>query len=1107
METVLQKGHPDYIRAYAFSGDNQYLVSGGYDNVLLLWDLRSGKQIRTYAGHTGRIRTVSFSPDQKHLLSVGADNVIIVFDVLSGRQIHKIPTDNHEVYSVYYSDNARYIYGQNNRDQVLVWEAETVEEVGVYQKDFSAGGNTKLIDDVNDRVLSVDGYKGICVLDLKSQDTLLKIPFDKPHSLSFSPDGTYITISSRKLFASVYDSETGELINTFKDGDFDCDGCNTEHVFSPNGKYLLTMSNKVGAILWDVQSRKKVRTFIEEDDHPNQLMFSAKGGYLLIAFDDDVYVYETRTGREKLHITNDKIEYLDFKFSADEKYIATPNDNGGVDIWSTISGKLSKTLSGYLNVDSNNGLGLSYSNWGQQSILSYIQHKRKVLLSPDNKYVMIGGVDTVAMLISVESGRVVRTFEGHHQSVIAFDFSPDGKYAATAGGDRYIKIWDMQTGDLVQELRGHQETVFDLTFSADGKSILSGAWDGVMRIWDWEKGKSEYIPLKNNSPYCVGFTPNELYIVTGDLDKNISFWERDAAEPFRTLVGHTAIASGFDFSPDQKTMASCSWDGHVKVWDVLTGMLIGKMDEHQGRVYSVKYDPLNRFVASGGADGRIILWNPLNNEKVAELNGHATSVTSLTISNEGDFLVSMSIDGLMKVWDLTTFEERYSRIQLNRKEWLATNLSGYFDGSPKGLDWVNYVKGNEVISVSNLFEKYYTPRLIERLNKNEEGLNDRGESLGNHMQSLPRLKVTLASGGTRGISIPKDSIFKSFSDKIPLEIVMDQSSSTIEEIRIYNNGKLVIHESLERNITFRGDKGKLRLEVPLANGMNEINVLAINEQRTESEPTTVLVEYDGVSAETDLYILSIGINAYKNPAYNLNYAVNDSKAFVKTIENGADSLFNSVKTYSLHNSKATKANVMAIIAEIKAEIGHEDVFLFYYAGHGVMSNEEAPTASEFFIVTHDVTNLYDSPAVIREKAISASELMAVSVSVVAEKQLFILDACHSGGAIESFAVRGSDREKALAQLARNTGTFFLTAAQDAEFANEVGKLNHGLFTYALLELLEGSVVVDGDQRVTVSELKSYVEERVPELSEAYHGSPQYPTGYSFGRDFPIVILK
>lgn len=1113
LETVLQKGHTDYMRAYAFSSDSRFLVSGGFDNVLLLWDVQSGKQIRTFSGHTERIRTVVFSTDQQRILSVGADNVVRVFEVLTGRQLVSLSLmgiDQNEIYSAYYSPGNRYVYALDNRDGVWVWDAETGEEVDVFEKDFSAGSESALIHADDQKILSTNGYKGSCVVDLVSKDTILNVPFDKPHSHSFSPNGDYIAISSRKLFASVFNSANGQLVNTFKFGDMDCDGCNTEHVFSPDSRYLVTMSNKIGAILWDIESGKKIREFVAVDDHPNQLLFSSKGTYFLVSFDDDVYVFETKSGREKLHLTSDKIDYLKFQFSPDEEYIAMPNPNGAIDLWSVRRGKLIASLSGYLNTENSGGLDLSYSNWVQQSILSYIQHKRKVAISPDNQCVLIGGVDTVAMLIDIKSGRVVRTFQGHRKSVIAFDFSPDGKYIATAGADREIFVWDAATGERLKVLKGHQETVFDLQFSHSGQYIVSGAWDGDMRVWDWQKGKSGYIPFANNSPYCVGFSPNELYLVTGDLDKNIVFWERDAAAHFRTLVGHTSIPSGFDFSPDGESIVSASWDGNVKLWNVITGMLVGRMDQHSGRVYTVTYDPKNRFVASGGADGRIILWDPSKNKVLTELNGHATAVTSVAITGDGAFLISLSVDGLMKVWDLNTYQEVYSRIQLSRNEWLATNPSGYFDGSPKGLDWVNYVKGNEVVNVGSLFEKYYTPGLIERVNEKEEGLQDRGELLDEQMKNIPQITVELAlDATTRGNAFTADSVYESNTDQVPLEVGLDPSSAGLmEEIRVYNNGKLVLQESLERNISFRGgDKNKVRLTVPLSNGLNELKIVAINMERTESAPKRFLVDYNGKAAVTDLYILSIGINTYKNPAYNLNYAVNDSKAFVKTIENGADSLFGTVKTFSLLNNNATKATILATIEEIKKEIGPEDVFLFYYAGHGVMSNEEAPKAAEFFIVTHDVTNLYDSPEVIRQKAISASDLMAMSISIAAEKQLFILDACHSGGAIESFAVRGSEREKALAQLARNTGTFFLTAAQDAQYANEVGKLNHGLFTYALLELLEGTVLTEGDQKVTVNELKTYVEERVPELSEMYHGSPQYPTGYSFGRDFPIVILK
>lgn len=282
--------------------------------------------------------------------------------------------------------------------------------------------------------------------------------------------------------------------------------------------------------------------------------------------------------------------------------------------------------------------------------------------------------------------------------------------------------------------------------------------------------------------------------------------------------------------------------------------------------------------------------------------------------------------------------------------------------------------------------------------------------------------------------------------------------------------------------------------------------MVINKDRTESAPTKITVNFDGEAAKTDLYILSIGINKYKNPQYNLDYAVNDADSFSKALKNGGDTLFNEIFEFQISNEKATKAEITKQLLELNELIGPEDVFVFYYAGHGVMSFAEDEKEQDFYIVTHDVVNLYGSQEMLDEKAISAKELMQYSVAISAEKQLFVIDACHSGGALESFASRGDGREKALAQLARSTGTFFLTASQDAQYANEVGDLKHGLFTYALLEVVSG-VSDNGDHKVTINEVKSYVEDRVPELSEQYRGTPQYPTSYSFGQDFPLVILK
>ena len=95
---------------------------------------------------------------------------------------------------------------------------------------------------------------------------------------------------------------------------------------------------------------------------------------------------------------------------------------------------------------------------------------------------------------------------------------------------------------------------------------------------------------------------------------------------------------------------------------------------------------------------------------------------------------------------------------------------------------------------------------------------------------------------------------------------------------------------------------------------------------------------------------------------------------------------------------------------------------------------------------------------------------------------------------------------AIIQLARSSGTVLLSASGTQQFAVEFEQLGHGVFTYSLLEALDGKA--DGgsrDNKITVNELKAYMEDRVPELSQKYGGSAQYPTGFSSGQDFPVSI--
>jgi WD40 repeat protein len=61
------RGHVGYVWKVKFSADGRFLASGSWDATVKIWDVKTGKELRTLRGHAGIIYALAFSPDGRRL--------------------------------------------------------------------------------------------------------------------------------------------------------------------------------------------------------------------------------------------------------------------------------------------------------------------------------------------------------------------------------------------------------------------------------------------------------------------------------------------------------------------------------------------------------------------------------------------------------------------------------------------------------------------------------------------------------------------------------------------------------------------------------------------------------------------------------------------------------------------------------------------------------------------------------------------------------------------------------------------------------------------------------------------------------------------------------
>jgi uncharacterized caspase-like protein len=351
--------------------------------------------------------------------------------------------------------------------------------------------------------------------------------------------------------------------------------------------------------------------------------------------------------------------------------------------------------------------------------------------------------------------------------------------------------------------------------------------------------------------------------------------------------------------------------------------------------------------------------------------------------------------------------------------------------------------------------------------------------------------------------------------EINISIKAGDSKYPLERLKVFVNNVPVNGRDGESLRDQNAQSLERMIPIKLAVGRNKIQVSVLNNAGAESLYANAEINCTAQRPKPTLYAVAMGVSEYSNPDWNLKYAAKDAQDVLARLKAKSGDQYGEVKELLITNKDVTKDNLAKVGNFLKGAT-IDDTVLMFAAGHGLLDSKY-----DYYFGTTDID--FNNPA---DKGIAFEEFDDILADLPCLKKSLLVDTCHAGEldeeektllatastggsaplttgneiAMRSIGTRGMnvkaiegargasewyDRLQGLfVDLRRGSGSTILTSAAGAEYALESSEQQNGLFTYAVLEALDGKKDADTnkDGSVQMSELGEYVKKRVSELT-------------------------